>query len=204
VTSQPFHHGNLRAVLLERAEAVVRERGADALSLRELAREAGVSHGAPRSHFIDRQALLDALAVQGFDRLAERLRAARDEGRSFEERFHRIARAYVGFAVDDAALMELMFSMKTTASTPAVAEAAGRMFDVLGDALAEGSTTPPDAVDGERFGLVFAAAVQGAAALVTTGRVSREQGERIVDDAATMLLQSELGARVLGRGPGAR
>ncbi len=45
---------NLRTVLLEQAEVVLRERGIDALSLRELAREAGVSHGAPRSHFIDR------------------------------------------------------------------------------------------------------------------------------------------------------
>ncbi|WAP58220.1 helix-turn-helix domain-containing protein [Streptomyces sp. S465] len=59
---RPFHHGNLRAVLLDQAELVLRERGIDALSLRELAREAGVSHGAPRSHFIDRNALLDALA----------------------------------------------------------------------------------------------------------------------------------------------
>ena len=71
MTERPFHHGNLRTVLLDQAESAIREGGIDALSLRELAREAGVSHGAPRSHFIDRGALLDALAERGFLRLSE-------------------------------------------------------------------------------------------------------------------------------------
>lgn len=65
MTERPFHHGNLRAVLLDEAGAVVRESGVGGLSLRDLARRAGVSHGAPRSHFVDRQALLDALAERG-------------------------------------------------------------------------------------------------------------------------------------------
>ncbi len=60
MSERPFHHGNLRAVLLDEAVAVLRETGVDGLSLRDLARRAGVSHGAPRSHFVDRQALLDA------------------------------------------------------------------------------------------------------------------------------------------------
>uniref|UniRef100_UPI00114CC8DF TetR family transcriptional regulator n=1 Tax=Curtobacterium sp. UCD-KPL2560 TaxID=1885315 RepID=UPI00114CC8DF len=57
------------AVLLDEAVAALRESGVEGLSLRELARRAGVSHGAPRSHFVDRRALLDALAVLGFERL---------------------------------------------------------------------------------------------------------------------------------------
>ena len=66
-------------LLLDQAEIVVRQRGVDQLSLRELAREAGVSHGAPRSHFIDRKALLDALAERGgFIRLADEMRAGAD------------------------------------------------------------------------------------------------------------------------------
>ena len=69
-TERPYHHGNLRGALLDAAERTVRERGVQALSLRELAREIGVSHGAPRRHFPDRQALLDALAESGFERLA--------------------------------------------------------------------------------------------------------------------------------------
>ncbi|WPB88462.1 TetR/AcrR family transcriptional regulator [Streptomyces malaysiensis] len=75
MTHRPFHHGNLRAVLLDQAEQTLREGGIDALSLRELARKAGVSHGAPRSHFVDRRSLLDALAERGFNRLADEVEA---------------------------------------------------------------------------------------------------------------------------------
>src|ERR1700722_17630556 len=74
--ARPYHHGNLRTALLAAAEQTVRERGVQDLSLRELAREIGVSHGAPRRHFPDRQALLDALAESGFERLGAELRAA--------------------------------------------------------------------------------------------------------------------------------
>ncbi len=78
MSERPYHHGNLRAALLEQAERTVRERGVQDLSLRELAREVGVSHGAPRRHFPDRQALLDALAEAGFARLGTELRSAVD------------------------------------------------------------------------------------------------------------------------------
>ena len=73
-TARSYHHGNLRAALLERAEAVLAEGGE--LSLRELARQVGVSHAAPRRHFPDKQALLDALAMDGFERLGAELSAA--------------------------------------------------------------------------------------------------------------------------------
>ena len=96
---RPYHHGNLRTALLEQAERTVRERGAQALSLRELAREVGVSHGAPRRHFPDRQALLDALAEAGFARLGTELRRAVDgAGEDFEARMLATAAAYVRFA----------------------------------------------------------------------------------------------------------
>src|SRR5277367_2560745 len=85
MAERPYHHGNLRAALLDQAERTVRERGVQELSLRELARDVGVSHGAPRRHFADRQALLDALAEVGFTRLGAELRAAvEDAGEDFE------------------------------------------------------------------------------------------------------------------------
>ena len=74
VVSRTYHHGNLRAALLEEAERALAA-GED-LSLRELARRAGVSHAAPRRHFADKQALLDALATDGFERLGRELDAA--------------------------------------------------------------------------------------------------------------------------------
>src|ERR1700674_245384 len=109
VPERPYHHGNLRTALLVAAERTVRERGVQDLSLRELAREVGVSHGAPRRHFPDRQALLDALAEAGFARLGADLRAAVDVGgEDFEARLRATAAAYVRFATRHAALLELM------------------------------------------------------------------------------------------------
>lgn len=147
MTSRPFHHGNLRAVLLEQAERMLHENGVDGLSLRELAREAGVSHGAPRSHFIDRRALLDALAERGFQRLTERVAAAIAAPGSFEERFRLVSRAYVDFGVDEAALMELMFAAKSDHPSPALQAAAARLFEVLDAAIpaAPAAPSPPNA-----------------------------------------------------------
>src|ERR1700685_2917400 len=97
--SRPYHHGNLRQALLDEAMTALRDEGADALSLRELARAAGVSHAAPRRHFPDRKALLGALAIEGFERLGSDMRAAAsdDHDVDFERTLQRCARAYVTF-----------------------------------------------------------------------------------------------------------
>ncbi|MDA5283306.1 TetR/AcrR family transcriptional regulator [Streptomyces sp. Isolate_45] len=109
-----YHHGNLRAALLERAEAVLTEAGAEGLSLRGLARDLGVSHAAPSRHFRDRQALMDALAVSGFTTLNTRMRTAADSGdpRPIGARMTELGRAYVDFAVAHTALLDLMFTVK--------------------------------------------------------------------------------------------
>ncbi|MFE3862650.1 TetR/AcrR family transcriptional regulator [Streptomyces goshikiensis] len=112
-----YHHGNLRAALLERAEAVLTASGAEGLSLRGLARDLGVSHAAPSRHFRDRQALLDALAVSGFTTLNARLRSAAAGGTAgaagpVGARLAGLGRAYVDFAVGHTALLDLMFTVK--------------------------------------------------------------------------------------------
>jgi len=196
MVERPFHHGNLRAELLDHAEAVLREDGADGVSLRDLARRAGVSHGAPRSHFVDRQALLDALAVRGFERLGERLRTAgtlgtASTGTSFEEAVQRVARAYVDFAVQDAALMELMFAAKTDHASEAVERAAAGLFATFDELLDQHRLAEPMSPhDRQRFGLLFAAAVQGTASLVGSRRISADQGAALVDDATGILVRT--------------
>lgn len=196
MVERPFHHGNLRAELLDHAEAVLREDGADGVSLRDLARRAGVSHGAPRSHFVDRQALLDALAVRGFERLGERLRAAgtlgtSSTGTTFEEAVQRVARTYVDFAVQDAALMELMFAAKTDHTSEAVERAAAGLFATFDELLDQHRPAEPMGPhDRQRFGLLFAAAVQGTASLVGSRRISADQGAALVDDATGILVRT--------------
>jgi len=97
-----YHHGDLKATILAEAAALVAERGADGLSLRELARAAGVSHAAPAHHFTDRRGLFTALATEGFGMLADALRDARPD-------FQEAASAYVRFAIDHPGHYEVMF-----------------------------------------------------------------------------------------------
>src|SRR4051795_6226778 len=108
VSTRPYHHGNLRSALLEAAERTLADGGE--LSLRELAREVGVSHAAPRRHFAGKQALLDALAEDGFERLGAEMRETASG--DFEARMLGFAREYVRFAVEHAALLDLMWAGK--------------------------------------------------------------------------------------------
>jgi len=102
MTRPTYHHGDLRAAILTEAARLVAERGADGVSLRELAREAGVSHAAPAHHFTDRRGLFTALAAQGFELLAAALAAARP-------RFLDAALAYVRFALEHPGHYRVMF-----------------------------------------------------------------------------------------------
>ena len=97
-----YHHGDLKAVILAQAATLVADRGADGVSLRELARAAGVSHAAPAHHFVDRRGLFTALAAQGWRMLAAALADARPE-------FGHAALAYVGFAIEHPGHYEVMF-----------------------------------------------------------------------------------------------
>ncbi|CAA0078844.1 Uncharacterised protein [Mycolicibacterium vanbaalenii] len=102
MTRDSYHHGDLKTVILERAAILVAERGADGVSLRELARAAGVSHAAPAHHFVDRRGVFTALAAQGWRNMASALAEARPQ-------FDDAALAYVRFAVDHPGHYEVMF-----------------------------------------------------------------------------------------------
>ncbi|MET9028566.1 WHG domain-containing protein [Nocardia sp. NPDC004168] len=97
-----YHHGDLRAALLTAAAERIAADGVDALSLRNLARHAGVSHAAPAHHFGDRAGLLTALATEGFELLAEQLAQA---GSDFRE----VAVAYIRFAREHPGHFDVMF-----------------------------------------------------------------------------------------------
>jgi AcrR family transcriptional regulator len=97
-----YHHGDLKAAILAQAADLVAARGADGISLRELAREAGVSHAAPAHHFADRRGLFTALSAQGWRLLAEALKGARPD-------FVDAALAYVRFALDHPGHYAVMF-----------------------------------------------------------------------------------------------
>ena len=185
MNDRPYHHGNLRAALLARAEQTLREEGLEGLSLRDLARQIGVSHGAPRRHFADRQALLDALAESGFGRLGTELRAAAENaGQDYEARLRATHTAYVHFAIRDAALLELMFAGKQREEAGALKEAAEGAFSVILELIEEGQANGVlEGREPERIGLLLFATMQGFAALVTAGIVTPEQVDSLVADA---------------------
>src|ERR1700716_351231 len=104
-----YHHGNLRPALVRAAMELLEEGGEAALSLRAVARRAGVSPAAPYRHFPDREALVSAVAAQGYRELAERLAAAHPAPATPED-LADVAVAYVQFALAHPALFRAMFS----------------------------------------------------------------------------------------------
>ena len=189
VTPRPYHHGNLRAALLDSAEQTLNEGGE--LSLRELARQVGVSHAAPRRHFSDKQALLDALAQDGFERLGRDLRVALAEaGPDFDARLGAFAHAYVAFATEHAALLELMFAGKhRPGAADSLREAADRAFEaplaLIAEAQAAGEVVPGDP---ERVATVAWAALQGLATMANSGMLDHAALGEMVDDAVERMI----------------
>ncbi|MFJ8633732.1 TetR/AcrR family transcriptional regulator [Streptomyces sp. NPDC093568] len=174
--SRPYHHGDLRAALLAAAERTLRDKGVGALSLRELAREVGVSHAAPGRHFKDKQALLNALALAGYERLGRALSSADDPALPLEPRLTALARAYLGFAVDNAELLELMYARKhdpdaSAQLASAVEHTIGSLERVLADAQRRGEVIGGDP---EELNLVTGAALQGMAAFIAGGWLTSE------------------------------
>lgn len=121
-----YHHGDLRAALLQAAGKALEKQGITGLSLRDAARRAGVSHNAPYRHFADRDALLAALAAEGFRMLGEALRDK--PGRARGE-------AYVRFALEHPQRFRLMFGgLLPITRYPELRESASGAYQSLVDA----------------------------------------------------------------------
>jgi AcrR family transcriptional regulator len=108
-TSGTYHHGDLRAACLRAARELLEEDGSAGLSLRAVARRAGVSATAPYRHYADRDALVSAVAAQGYRELAEYLAAAHPSPTTPDE-LAAVAVAYVRFALERPALFRVMFA----------------------------------------------------------------------------------------------
>src|SRR5258706_3429757 len=127
-----YHHGDLPAALLQAAGKILEKEGVEALTVRALTRRAGVSHTAPYRHFPDREALLAALAAEGYAMLgsAQREAAATHGLRGMGE-------AYVRFALEHPQRFRLMFGGQLRiARHPALREIASKTFEGLAGALA--------------------------------------------------------------------
>ena len=104
-----YHHGDLRNGLLEAARSIMEEESLSALTLRAVARKAGVSHAAPYRHFPNHEALLVELSIEGFDELREAIAEAAKAQGSESDRIATIGAAYMRFIAQRPALARLLF-----------------------------------------------------------------------------------------------
>ena len=181
---RPYHHGDLRAALMATALEAITEHGAANLSLRELARRAGVSHAAPAHHFGDKTGLLTAVATEGYHLLAEATSAAWQRTGSFLE----VGVGYVGFAATHPAHFAVMFRPDLyRAEDPALAAARAKARAALEAPAAETA----EAIGGETGTAALAgwALMHGLATLWLTGNLADPDPEALARDAGSYLFR---------------
>lgn len=180
-TAAPYHHGNLRAELLEAAVTAIDENGVDSLSLRALARQAGVSHAAPARHFPDRQALLDAVAIHGFEQLKTAIDAAGAKGSNFDQRFTNVASAYIKFAISHSSLLDLMYRSKHREGAEEILAAGERTFEaplaLIAEAQAAGEIIEGDP---EFLASVAFSSIHGLASLAGSGMIDQNLAVAVI------------------------
>jgi AcrR family transcriptional regulator len=194
-----YHHGDLRRALVDAAQRLVTRSGAPQVSIRAIAKEAGVSPAAPYHHFADREALLAEVGALGFASLAsamERAAAAAGEERPLQ-RLQAAGVAYVRFAVENPEIFRLMFSatLANRSRFPRLQTAAQESFDVLQGMLMRFPSDPEEGAGALRpVPLTAWSAVHGLAFLFLEG---------ILDDQVQALSPEEITlcvTRVLARG----
>jgi len=170
-----YHHGDLRRALLDAALRWIATKGVTGLSLRAVAREAGVSHAAPYHHFADRTALLAAVAEEGFRAMHSVMLARMRDAADPRVRLQESGFGYVQFVLEHPAHFRVMFSPEFSERSPypEVQAAAAAAYRVLVDAITDcqksGFVRPADP---ELLGRAAWALVHGVATLVLDGHFS--------------------------------
>jgi AcrR family transcriptional regulator len=204
----PYHHGDLREALLKAAERVLERDGLAGLTLRAVAREAGVSHAAPTHHFGDLTGLVSELAAIGFRQFNAAMAAAGASGTTLPEKGMANAKAYVAFAQAHPGMYALMFrsNERLDHSRPALHEASEAAFAGLAGAVAAHRQEP---ISKESLSLDQAAfiarnwsLVHGFTMLLLDGSLSDILHRLPEGTTAETLLDAMLRATI-GRPPGA-
>ncbi len=104
-----YHHGNLRQALLDAVGEIIAEKGTGGVSLREAARRAGVSHGAPAHHFGDKLGMLTAFSARGYELFGARMTKAAETAGTPNEKITAVGFEYLRFAIEERAYFDVMF-----------------------------------------------------------------------------------------------
>lgn len=207
MTRKNYHHGDLKEAIIACARKALVERGADALSLRAIAADAGVSHMAPYAHFKNKKELFQAIAASGFAELVERLLANRKHVSSAQALVLAYGVTYIEFALENPQLYRLMLGQvehggrrfqqqaddRSDANRPVVSaelEASSkRTFKVLKDAFAE-ILGDESEVKIRAQALGAWSMVHGMAALIIEGHFDIPEGMALKDFLEMAVVQS--------------
>lgn len=171
-----YHHGDLRAALLDAAESVLSETGIEGFSLRRVAREVGVSHSAPAHHFGDAKGLLEALATEGFRRFLTSMKTRQAALRSSEDPRELLLASglgYLDFAETSPTLFRLMFgSGREPGGSEELKASAMAAFDHLANDIARirGKSHVGD-IEGTADVMAAWSMVHGFSELMISGRM---------------------------------
>jgi AcrR family transcriptional regulator len=184
VRSRPYHHGDLRNALLSSARSILEKDGLESLSLRAVARGAGVSHAAPYRHFPNHESLLVELAHEGFVELRDEIVSAASGPGLESDRIANIGAAYMRFVARRPALASLMFGpqLPNRDQFPQLGEAADSIGKEIGAALHDSA-----------LGLAVWAAVHGLAMLILRNVIDlgqRKAGLDVLPSRAEIILRS--------------
>lgn len=208
---QPYHHGNLRAVLVDEAVDLARSTGPDGVVLREVARRAGVSHNAAYRHFADRAALLAEVADRAMADLEQAMRARADAVddsdpvRRAVERLGETGRSYVDFAISEPGLFSVAFTSPEGVAVHRDPETLAGPYAFLNTVLDElvdaGALTPEHRVGAD---VGCWAMVHGFAELVVHGplrEVPPEARQAMLESVLDVVLRGLIGWGDLPTGP---
>jgi AcrR family transcriptional regulator len=181
VTTTTADHPSAREALLAAAREELVEKGHASVSLRAVARRAGVSHAAPAHFFKDRAGMLTAVATEGFGMLARELGAAAAAPAAGESTLAALGRAYVDFGLEHAALVDLMFRRsELVADDPGLVAAQAGALAPLRGAVRDVTAT----ADAEGWSLVSWAVAHGLVVLAREGALAQIAGD--VEDPGTL------------------
>jgi AcrR family transcriptional regulator len=191
-SDKPYHHGNLRADLLQAAILLIAENGPTTFTLREVARRAGVSHNAPYRHFRDRDDLLEAVADEGFRQLNKAMLTAAARESGTQDRLKVAGTAYVAFALRRPEHFAVMFDAPTPngknhGQTEAAKQAFNTLLSLVEACQNAGRLPSGSPID---FALLAWTMVHGIAKLATTGRLPYRTNAEILKFARFVIDQS--------------
>ncbi|MGI1662077.1 TetR/AcrR family transcriptional regulator [Palleronia sp. KMU-117] len=194
LSKRGYHHGDLRAVLVEATRRLVEENGPDHVSIAAACRLAGVSTAAPYKHFRDKTEMLNAVALDGMERQRLQMFAALEgipEGSP--DRVAALGRVYVTFAVAEPGVFRLMFALSGEhADEPALMEKGEEVFGLVKREVARctGEDEESDAVERRAFALW--SFVHGLSFLTIDGKIAKMCGDLEVEP-----LLADIARRVL-------